>query len=134
MTRRDLLTAMAIVLLPGMTTVRAQDHGRIERPIERAAAPGSGLPPGQYTIKLLAPTLAPALSVDEQVFSVCYSAGDAAAQRNPVMPAEQAARCSSHYMRIWRRPLVFCDVSGRIAHSACIADQRCFLSGHLSFR
>jgi len=94
------LTALAIIVLSATTTAQAQDGGRIELPGRRGSAPG--LAPGRYTVTLAAPTLAPALSLDEQVFSICYTAADAAAEKNPVMPAPQAARCSHRYMRIGR--------------------------------
>jgi hypothetical protein len=52
-----------------------------------------GLEPGAYTVKILAPTLSPAMSADEQVFRICYSAADAAAHANPIMPAAERAAC-----------------------------------------
>lgn len=55
----------------------------------------AGLRPGLYTISILAPTLDPALTIDEQTLHVCYTAAEAGAHANPIMPAAERKGCTS---------------------------------------
>ena len=61
----------------------------------RGEASSSGLRPGLYSVSILAATLDPRLTVDEQTFRTCYAAADARKHLNPIMPASERAGCNS---------------------------------------
>ena len=55
----------------------------------------AGLRPGLYTVSILAPTLDPALTIDEQTLHICYSTADAGTHANPIMPPAERKGCTS---------------------------------------
>lgn len=107
--RRLAASALALLILLAPAAARHRRHhdghgggdGASVGLPERGLMPeGPALPPGLYTLVILAPTLDPRLAIDEQVQKVCYSAADSAAHANIVMPPAERAACKQESLAI----------------------------------
>lgn len=95
MSRRALL--LAALLLAGACVTAQARHAHAPGP---AAALPPGLPPGRYSVKIIAPTLDPSMALDEQIKDICYSRDEARVHANPIMPPPERAGCTHNDLMV----------------------------------
>lgn len=101
--RRLAASAAALLVLLVPASARHRHHGggaSVGLPEHGLMPEGPALPPGLYAVKILAPTLGPRLSIDEQILKVCYSAAESNAHANIVMPVAERATCKQESLQI----------------------------------